>query len=181
MNKLDHNMYTPTKRINIISIVMIVIGILSCSVAFITDSHAAWTNLLFNNYFFLGISIFAVFFVALQHVAEAGWSTVLKRVPEAIMSFLPITAVIMLFIVIAATLHWNHIYHWLAEGVMDPESDYYDKIIAGKEAYLNSTFFLIRSFLYVIIWVYCARRLRQISLDGDLEGEIGEKSYWKGL
>ena len=181
MNKLDHNMYTPTKRINIISIVMIVIGILSCSVAFITDSHAAWTNLLFNNYFFLGISIFAVFFVALQHVAEAGWSTVLKRVPEAIMSFLPITAIIMLFIVIAATLHWNHIYHWLAEGVMDPESDYYDKIIAGKEAYLNSTFFLIRSFLYVIIWVYCARRLRQISLDGDLEGEIGEKSYWKGL
>ena len=97
------------------------------------------------------------------------------------MSFLPITAVIMLFIVIAATLHWNHISHWLAEGVMDPESDYYDKIIAGKEAYLNSTFFLIRSFLYVIIWVYCARRLRQISLDGDLEGEIGEKSYWKGL
>ena len=181
MNKLDHNMYTPTKRINIISIVMIVIGILSCSVAFITDSHAAWTNLLFNNYFFLGISIFAVFFVALQHVAEAGWSTVLKRVPEAIMSFLPITAVIMLFIVIAATLHWNHIYHWLAEGVMDPESAYYDKIIAGKEAYLNSTFFLIRSFLYVIIWVYCARRLRQISLDGDLEGKIGEKSYWKGL
>ncbi len=181
MNKLDHKMYTPTKRINIISIVMIVIGILSCSVAFITDSHAAWTNLLFNNYFFLGISIFAVFFVALQHVAEAGWSTVLKRVPEAIMSFLPITAIIMLFIVIAATLHWNHIYHWLAEGVMDPESDYYDKIIAGKEAYLNSTFFLIRSFLYVIIWVYCARRLRKISLDGDLEGEIGEKSYWKGL
>ena len=181
MNKLDYNMYTPSRRINIISIVMIVIGILSCSVAFITDSHAAWTNLLFNNYFFLGISIFAVFFVALQHVAEAGWSTVLKRVPEAIMSFLPITAVIMLFIVIAATLHWNHIYHWLAEGVMDPESAYYDKIIAGKEAYLNSTFFLIRSFLYVIIWVYCARRLRQISLDGDLEGKIGEKSYWKGL
>ena len=181
MNKLDHNMYTPTKRINIISIVMIVIGILSCSVAFITDSHAAWTNLLFNNYFFLGISIFAVFFVALQHVAEAGWSTVLKRVPEAIMSFLPITAVIMLFIVIAATLHWNHIYHWLAEGVMDPESDYYDKIIAGKEAYLNAPFFLIRSFLYVAVWIYCANRLRKISIMSDQEGGIGEKSYWKGL
>ena len=27
----------------------------------------------------------------------------------------------------------------------------YDKIIAGKEAYLNSTFFVIRSFIYVII------------------------------
>ena len=98
MNKLDDNMYTQTKKIKIISIVMIVIGILSCSIAFITDSHSAWTNLLFNNYFFLGVSIFAVFFVALQHVAEAGWATVLKRVPEAMMTFLPITAIIMLFI-----------------------------------------------------------------------------------
>tara|TARA_B110000444_G_C18795497_1_gene574621 strand:+ start:330 stop:1538 length:1209 start_codon:yes stop_codon:yes gene_type:complete len=180
MNNLD-NMYKPNKSINLASIIMIIIGFLSCTIAFISDSHAAWTNLLFNNYFFLGISLFAVFFVALQHVAEAGWSTVLKRVPEAIMSFLPITAIIMLFIVIAATLHWNHIYHWLDDGIMDPESHHYDKIIAGKEAYLNSTFFLIRSFLYVIIWVYCARRLRQISLDGDVEGEIGERSYWKGL
>ena len=181
MNKLDNNMFTPTRSINTASMVMILIGILSCAIAFFSDTHAAWTNLLFNNYFFLGISLFAVFFVALQHVAEAGWSTVLKRVPEAIMTFLPFTAIMMLFIVIAATLHWNHIYHWLAEGIMDPESHHYDKIIAGKEAYLNSTFFLIRSFIYVFIWIYCARRLRQISLDGDAEGEIGEKSYWKGL
>ena len=182
MNKLDNsNMYSPTRSVSIASIVMILIGLLSATVAFISDSHAAWTNLLFNNYFFLGISLFAVFFVALQHVAEAGWSTILKRVPEAIMTFLPVTAFIMLFIVIAATLHWNHIYHWMDDGIMDPESHHYDKIIAGKEAYLNSTFFLIRSFLYVIIWVYCARRLRQISLDGDIEGEIGERSYWKGL
>ena len=182
MSKIDNiNMYTPNKNVSIVSLFMIIVGLLSATIAFISDSHAAWTNLLFNNYFFLGISVFAVFFVALQHVAEAGWSTVLKRVPEAIMTFLPITAGIMLFIVIAATLHWNHIYHWLDEGIMDPADHHYDAIIAGKKAYLNSTFFLIRSFIYVIIWVYCARRLRQISLDGDEEGDIGEKSYWKGL
>ena len=182
MNKLEiSNMYTQNRNVNIISLFMILIGLMSVIIGFVTDTHAAWTNLLFNNYFFLGISLFAVFFVALQYVAEAGWSTVIKRVPEAIMTFLPITAIIMLFIVVAATLHWNHIYHWMAEGIMDPKSHHYDKIIAGKEAYLNSTFFLIRSFLYVIIWVYCARRLRQISLEGDIEGDIGEKSYWKGL
>ena len=62
----------------------------------VVDSHAAWTSLIFNNYFFLGISIFAVFFVALQHVAEAGWSTVIKRVPEAIMTFLPYTCAVMI-------------------------------------------------------------------------------------
>jgi len=182
-------MYKLDKNIDRASIVMILIGIISCILAFWTDRHGdhpfahAWTNILFNNYFFLGISLFAVFFVALQYVAEAGWSIILKRVPEAIMTFLPYTSVVMLFIVITAVLHFggNHIYHWLEPGIMTEGSPNYDYIIAGKEPYLNATFFLIRSFLYVIIWVYCARRLRQISLEGDLEGEIGEKSYWKGL
>tara|TARA_B100001287_G_scaffold68026_1_gene55801 strand:- start:500 stop:1648 length:1149 start_codon:yes stop_codon:yes gene_type:complete len=160
---------------------MIIIGVVSMIVAFLTDTHSAWVSLLFNNYFFMGISLFAVFFVALQHVAEAGWSTIFKRIPEAIMSFLPITGLIMLVIAVAAALHLNHIYHWMEPGIMDPNAPNYDKIIAGKEAYLNIPFFLIRSFIYVIIWIYCAKKLRDISLQGDLEGGIGEKSYFKGL
>ena len=98
---------------------------------------------IFNNYFFIGIAVFGVFFVALQYVAEAGWSIVLKRVPEAIMGALPLFSIIMLLIMVAAIMHWNHIYHWLHEGIMDPESDDYDKIIAGKEAWLNPIFFII--------------------------------------
>jgi hypothetical protein len=178
--KLD-NMYKQNKKINTVLLIMILIGLISSVISFVTDSHSAWTSLLFNNYFFLGISLFAVFFVALQYVAEAGWSTILKRIPEAIMTFLPITGIIMLFIVIAATMHWNHIYHWMEPGIMDPNDSHYDKIIAGKEPFLNTTFFLIRSFIYVIIWVYCARKLRALSIEGDLEGGIGEKSYFKGL
>ena len=174
-------MYTVNKNIKIATLIMMLIGVVSCITAFLVDKHAAWTNILFNNYFFLGISLFAVFFTALQYVSEAGWATVLKRIPEAIMTFLPITGIIMLFIVIAAILHWNHIYHWMAEGIMDPNDSHYDKIIAGKEPYLNKTFFLIRSVIYVIVWVYCAKRLRDLSLEGDLEGGLGEKSYFKGL
>ena len=184
-------MFKTNKKTNLIISVMILLGVISGIIAFLVDSHAAWTNLLFNNYFFLGISLFAVFFVALQYVSEAGWSTIIKRVPEAIMTFLPVTGVIMLFIVVAAALHWNHIYHWMEPGIMDEfitdkngndiKNPKYDKIIAGKKEYLNIPFFLIRSFIYVIIWVFCARKLRDLSLEGDLEGGIGEKSYWKGL
>mgnify|MGYP006202167555 CR=1 FL=1 len=65
MNKLDNiNMYTLNKNLSVASLVMIIIGLFSIAIAFIFDNHAAWTNLLFNNYFFLGISIFAVFFIA---------------------------------------------------------------------------------------------------------------------
>ncbi len=192
-------MYKINKNISLASTIMIIIGVLSCVMAFWLDKggdhpfNNAWTNILFNNYFFLGISLFAVFFVALQYVAEAGWSIILKRIPEAIMTFLPYTSVVMLFIVITAALHFggNHIYHWMEPGIMDKFitdangnevlNPNYDKIIAGKEAYLNIPFFLIRSFIYVFGWIYFARKLRSLSLSGDLEGGIGEKSYWKSL
>ena len=174
-------MYKISKNTHLLSLGLILIGVISTAYAFITDIHAAWTSLLFNNYFFLGISIFAVFFVALQHVAEAGWSTAIKRVPEAIMTFLPYACAVMIFIVIAAILHWNHIYHWMEEGIMTEGAPNYDKIIAGKEAYLSPIFFLVRSIIYVAVWIYCAKRLRDISLQGDLEGGIGEKSYNKGI
>jgi hypothetical protein len=174
-------MYKISKSTHLLSLVLIAIGLISTAYAFINDSHAAWTSLIFNNYFFLGISIFAVFFVALQHVAEAGWSTVIKRVPEAIMTFLPYACAVMIFIVVAAMLHWNHIYHWMEEGIMTEGAPNYDKIIAGKEAYLNPIFFLVRSIIYVVVWIYCAKRLRDISLQGDLEGGIGENSYNKGI
>ena len=87
----------------------------------------------------------------------------------------------MIFIVIAAMLHWNQIYHWMEVGIMTEGAPNYDKIIAGKEAYLNPIFFLVRSIIYVVVWIYCAKRLRDISLQGDLEGGIGEKSYNKGI
>ncbi|MEE2931594.1 MAG: quinol:cytochrome C oxidoreductase [Bacteroidota bacterium] len=174
-------MFTINNKIKSISSIMMLIGLIAIVYGFINDPHSAWPSLLFNNYFFLGISLFAVVFVALQYISEAGWSIVLKRVPEAIMSFLPITGIIMLIIVIAGAMHWNHIYHWMETGIMDPNSDNYDAIIAGKEPYLNIPFFLIRSFIYVFVWIYCAKKLKDLSLAGDLEGGLGAKAYNKGV
>ncbi|MBE50921.1 MAG: quinol:cytochrome C oxidoreductase [Flavobacteriales bacterium] len=142
-----------------------------------TKLSKPWTSLLFNNYFFLGISIFAVFFIALQYVSEAAWSIVIKRIPEAVLSFLPYTGIMMLVIAVAGALHWHHIYHWMAEGVIDQTYSIgvykpYDKIIDGKSAFLDVTFFLIRSLIYVVGWIYFARKLKSLSLTEDLNGGI---------
>jgi hypothetical protein len=111
-------MFTIDKKAKNLSLFLIGIGLIAIVYGFLTDPHSAWPSLLFNTYFFLGISVFAVFFVALQYVAEAGWSIVLKRVPEAIMAALPVFSLIMLFIMLASIMHWNHIYHWLHEGII---------------------------------------------------------------
>jgi len=167
-------MFTINKKAKNLSIALMSIGIIALIFGFTTDAHGTWPALLFNTYFYLGISVFAVFFVAMQYVAEAGWSIVLKRVPEAIMAALPFFSIIMLFIVFASIMHWNHIYHWLHEGIMDPGSEHYDRIIAGKEPYLNATFFIVRTIIYLLIWNYFAKKLRRLSI---LEDSNGGTSY----
>ena len=51
-------MYKISKSTHLLSLGLILIGVISTSYAFLSDAKAAWTSLLFNNYFFLGISIF---------------------------------------------------------------------------------------------------------------------------
>jgi len=157
-------MFTIDKKAKNFSMVLMAIGLIALIYGFSTDAHRAWPSLLFNNYFFIGIAVFGVFFVSKQYVSEAGWSIVLKRVPEAVMSALPVMSLIMLFIMFASIMHWNHIYHWLHEGIMDPASEHYDRIIAGKEAYLNASFFIIRTIIYLLGWNYFAKKLRALSV-----------------
>ena len=172
-------MFTIDKKAKDLSMALMAIGLIALIFGFVSNPHGAWPALLFNTYFYLGISVFAVFFVALQYVAEAGWSIVLKRVPEAIMGALPVFSAIMLLIMIASIMHWNHIYHWLHDGIMDPASEHYDRIIAGKEPYLNATFFIIRTIVYLLGWNYFAKKLRSLSLLEDKQ--VGSGIHFRGV
>ena len=49
-----------------------------------------WSNLLVNGFFFFGIALGALFFLALHYATESGWGVVLLRVTEGIMTAMPI-------------------------------------------------------------------------------------------
>ena len=172
-------MFTINKKAKNLSMALMGIGLIALIFGFVSNPHGAWPALLFNTYFYLGISVFAVFFVAMQYVSEAGWSIVLKRVPEAIMGALPAFSAIMLLIMVASIMHFNHIYHWLHEGIMTIGHEEYDYIIAGKEPYLNATFFIIRTIIYLLGWNYFAKKLRSLSLLEDREG--GTAIHFKSI
>ena len=48
-------------------------------------------------------------------VSEAAWAIPFKRIAEGITSYFLIGGIIMLFIIIAGKLHWNHIWHWMVD------------------------------------------------------------------
>jgi hypothetical protein len=165
--------YTVSKQAKLTTIILVVVGLLSLIAGVVMDhshhgvSGRLWANLLVDGYFFFTMSVAAIFFLALQYVAEMAWGITTQRIFQAIMAFLPIGAVVLLIVFIASSLHLNHLYHWMAEGVMEEGHENYDKIIAGKSAYLNQPFFWGRTLVYMVVWIYFANWFRKNSLAED--------------
>ena len=130
-------------------------------------TNRIWANVWLNAVFFTGIAVVGMFFVSLQYLTKSGWSSVMKRVPEAFPKFLyislPILAAVFLF-------KGDVIFHWMHHGVTEVGSENYDKIIAGKSGYLNKNFFLIRLVVFGGLWILLWNMLRKKSLEEDLNG-----------
>ena len=120
-----------------------------------------------SNLFFLGVSTVGTVFMAINYVAYAGWSVMVKRIAEALSAWVIPGGVIMLIVFLVGR---HDIFHWTHEGIMDKGSPNYDVIIAGKSGFLNLPFYLIRTIIYVSIWAFFSWKLRQLSLQEDLNG-----------
>jgi hypothetical protein len=111
------------------------------------------------------LGLVAAFFLASHIVGYGGWITLFRRVPEAMMMYVPVGGIIMI-IILALGMH--HIYHWSHEELYDPNSPSYDAILDGKRSFLNVGFFLGRSVAYIAIWTGLIWLLRRNSIQSDL-------------
>lgn len=127
-------------------------------------------NLWLNNVYFTGIALIGVFFVAVQYVAYAGWSVLIKRIPEALSYYLPVGGIIMLIVFLVGG---HDIFHWTHDYLYDVNDPRYDEIIAGKSGYLNFWFYLIRMVAFFGLWILFFNWLRRNSINEDLYGGTG--------
>ncbi|MCB1158618.1 MAG: hypothetical protein H7A25_11865 [Leptospiraceae bacterium] len=133
---------------------MMVIGIVSFVVAFITMGHTAsrhdgghsnpaWSALLVATFFIIGIALAGTFFTAISHITGSYWSVTVRRITESYGLFLPVT--ILLVGALAFGIHdlfeWSH-----------PEVVAKDHLIKHKSAWLNSGFFVGRLVFFTLIW-----------------------------
>ena len=128
-----------------------------------------------NNIFFTGIALIGVFFVAFNYIAWAGWSALIKRIPEAFGYFLPVGGALTLIIFL---LFHHQLFHWTHEHV--------DEIIEGKRGFLNIPFFLVRMIAYFVLWILVWVVLRRNSLNEDISPAGDLKNYnnsvvWSGF
>lgn len=130
-----------------------------------------YLNLLLNGYFLLLISVCGLFFFALQYIANAGWATQLLRIPQAMSTFIPVGAVLVLLVFI---LDGHNIYHWLHyESLhLTKGQEGFDPILDNKSWFLNSK--MAYGFLIGIplVWFLFGKKLRGLSYREDAEGGL---------
>ena len=172
------------------------------------DHHARWwSNMMINGFYFLSIALGGLFIYALNFATETAWAVVLRRVMEAVFSFIPYASIVLIFVFIGSTFSWNHIYHWMDEGTVmqyvaadtqgSEHAQYfatqakaeaagvevvlnagYDELIANKTAYLNKPFFWVRTLIYIGTFIWFGMWFRRRSLKEDEVG--GEEIHIKG-
>ncbi|MFF5384060.1 quinol:cytochrome C oxidoreductase [Pedobacter suwonensis] len=172
-----------TGKVKTLSIVGIVIGIAAVLFGFLAGDKVmherTFANLLLMAYYFACVCMSGTFFLAVQYVAQAGWSASILRVPQAMAKTLPIAAVILVVVISAGLYSHNLYHHWHAEGLTDQNSPNYDAIIAGKSVFLNVPFFLGRQVVFLGVYSIFSIMFVKFSYNEDLAG--GLNSYRKSF
>lgn len=180
------------------SLLAIVIGVLAIGYGFFLDPNVelrgerTFANLLLMGYYFTCVCAAGTFFLAVQYVAQAGWSAGLLRVPQAFARVLPIASAILLLICTAGLFTSHTIIeegkqvvvpllykHWATHGLSVAGSEHYDPLIAGKSGFLNIPFFLTRMVVFLVVYSAFAIALTKFSVNEDLEG--GLNNYKKSF
>lgn len=111
-----------------------------------------WAAMYVAMLFFLLISVCILVFYAIQRASSAGWSPVLFRVMEGLTAYILPGSLIVLAFLIYSAMHGNHIFAWMYTSI-DPTADNYDFAMETKDWWLNIPSWLIRSVIYVLIWI----------------------------
>ncbi len=126
-----------------LGIIIFVVGTVLSLLAFFVDQERAIFNYLVTYMMIVSIGLGSLFLIGLEYIAGADWSTPIRRIPEFFAMLLPV-----LFVLVIPILVFNHdLFHWAhKEAVAD------DKILQGKAPYLNVTFFIVRTFVFIGLW-----------------------------
>lgn len=129
-------------------------GVAVGGVAFVTglaiDAPTAWRSLHFAAVYFVSISVMAGGFLAIQTLTHAVWPAVLRRVAESMLTCLPIGA--MLLVILFAGMRW--IFPWT-------DTAHHDPILEAKAAWLNRTGVMLRTIVFLGIWIGLGEALRR--------------------
>lgn len=147
-------------KFRIITVVLIIIGIITFTAGLYSNHQLTWASYLIVNYYFFSLAMGGAFYYVMQVISQSGWSAAFKRVPEAMMSYIPFAALFFLLLYFGV----NDLYQWSHK-----QAVLADPVIQHKSVYLNTSFFFARMVIFFALWIIFLRILRSLSIREDHE------------
>lgn len=135
-----------------------------------------WSAFYVSAYFFFSISTASLLFFSILNVSNSGWSVIISRVIEGLISFIPYGSFLVFFVILGSLLGYNHLFHWMENGITNFKKENFDLIIALKSNILNKPFFLIRILFYFIGFIFFGIYVKLASKKLDNDPTL--KNYW---
>lgn len=142
----------------------VVVGIIAFGSGIVASPFRAFSSLLVSAYYFLTIALGSAVFLALMYLSRAGWATALKRVPEALTTWLPLGALTLLCVLPGVSV----LYPWgqaAGHGAGHP-------LPADKQAFLSIGPFAMRMVVILVLWIAFAWAIRHNSLRQDADRTV---------
>lgn len=148
-----------TRRLALMATVATVVLALGAAMAPIR----IWSNLLLIGFYLITLGLGGALFIALNYVCDASWNIAFRRIPEA-MATLLLPAGLGLLAVLAAR---REQYGWHFHGHGDAGAFWF------KEYWATPSFWMLRAFIYVGLWIFFSGLLVAVSRRQDKSGSIG--------
>ncbi len=137
------------------------VGIVVSILLFRQNPHHFFFSYLFAFFVLCALTLGCLFFVIIQFLSRAGWSVVVRRIPEVYLE----TFVLLAMMVIPILLGMHQLYHWTEIHALS-----HDAVLQSKSPYLNVPFFIIRTLFYFAVWIWLGRRYLLNSVKQDETG-----------
>ena len=172
----DSLQFSADSKVPQVLLVVGVVGLILSAIGAYLNTDQFLFSYLVSFTFFTGIALASVFMVMFHHITKSKWGVVVRRIPETFGSNLKWWSIAFLPILGGMTILYHH---WTDPTLFDPNSPNFDYIVAGKEAYLNIPFFIIRQVIYFAIWGYVGHKLYKASVDLEKTGDWGITSLMR--
>lgn len=126
------------------------------------DAALAWSSYLVGAFFALGLGVFGTLWIAMTTLTKGSWAVTMRRIPEAMTSWLLPGAILALVVGLGA----HSLYSWTHEATVAS-----DHLLQHKQGFLNTGVFYGLSAVSFVVWGLFSAGIVGSSLRQDATGK----------
>ncbi|HYL74229.1 MAG TPA: hypothetical protein VEU96_08480 [Bryobacteraceae bacterium] len=145
----------------------LVVGVIALAASLIglfTDQAHFWQSYLFSYIFWAGLALGCLGIFFLHNVVGGNWGVAIRRFIESGVQTLPLIGLLAIPIFFAM----QTLYTWTHADVRA-----HDFAVGHKAVYMNVPFFIGRTVLYFVIWLFSGFRILKMANEHDRTGDPG--------